>query len=123
MRFDENPCEARKTNELHASMAEIGMNYDEWKSNAPDPGTAEDLEDISDQCPYCLCKNGEEHQLGHCPLAKPRCACGRWAKRMVEGRFTCSTCAPRGVNGDAASGNGKPKVRSRRNRKHSRSDL
>ena len=62
----------------------------EWRSQAD--GHADDAEDL---CPLCEA-TAEEGHFDNCSLFKPRCDCGRFARRMIAGEWYCTTCAPHG---------------------------
>ena len=61
---------------------------DPWPGGGDEP-------DEEPGCPMCEALPTEPHGP-HCPMFAPRCACGRFARRMVAGEWWCSKCAPQG---------------------------
>lgn len=64
------------------------MSYDAWRTRVLDSEDEPDVEDIDTECPHC---HDIEHQED-CPLYQPFCACGKHAKRHVDGEPLCGSC-------------------------------
>lgn len=64
---------------------------DDDREFGPEPDEDED----EDRCTYCDAKPTEAHHPA-CRFYVPVCACGRIARRHVNGVPTCTQCAPAG---------------------------